>query len=164
MLRTKLASLVKGRWIDGKAQTVALLLPACYTPTLFILQTFLPSRRRDCFPTAPSMRFSALSPSLFVGRVSVCAWLALRPCKALGHTRLRHPCLACPSRCAKPFHPHNPLKSTSIPRPTPNLPKTALYLDLHQHPCLLINALPVSQNVANRHHPCLPSKKGRWHG
>ena len=45
-----LASLVKGRWIDGKAQTVALLLPACYMPTLFILQTFLPSRRRDCFP------------------------------------------------------------------------------------------------------------------
>ena len=43
-----LASLVKGRWIDGKAQTVALLLSACDMPTLFILQTFLPSRRRDC--------------------------------------------------------------------------------------------------------------------
>ena len=27
-----------------------------------------------------------------------------------------------------------------------------------------MNALPVSQNVANRQHPCLPSKKGRWHG
>ena len=36
---------------------------------------------------------SALSHPLFVGRGSVCAWLALRPCKALGHTRLRHPCL-----------------------------------------------------------------------
>ena len=36
---------------------------------------------------------SALSHSLFVGRGSVCTWLALRPCKALGHTRLRHPCL-----------------------------------------------------------------------
>ena len=56
-----LASLVKGRWIDGKAQTVALLLSACDMPTLFILQTFLPSRRRDCTPSAPSMRFSALS-------------------------------------------------------------------------------------------------------
>ena len=32
-----LASLVKGRWIDGKAQTVALLLSACDMPTLFIL-------------------------------------------------------------------------------------------------------------------------------
>ena len=27
-----------------------------------------------------------------------------------------------------------------------------------------MNALSVSQNVANRQHPCLPSKKGRWHG
>jgi hypothetical protein len=43
-----LASLVKGRWIDSKAQTVALLLSACDMPTLFIMQTFLPSRRRDC--------------------------------------------------------------------------------------------------------------------
>ena len=126
-----LASLVKGRWIDGKAQTVALLRFACdtlaffYSPNFsavkteglqhnpslhqpfqnrttpcsaptplpplskgggltarhklflccvllaiylpfFIHQTFLPSRRRDCFPTAPSMRFSTLSLSLFV--------------------------------------------------------------------------------------------------
>ena len=43
-----LASLVKGRWLDGKAQTVALLRPACDMSALFILQTFLPSRRRDC--------------------------------------------------------------------------------------------------------------------
>ena len=53
-------SLVKGSWIDGKAQTVALLLSACDMPTLFILQTFLPSRRRDCTPSAPSIRFSTL--------------------------------------------------------------------------------------------------------
>ena len=45
---TTLASLVKGRWIDGKAQTVALLLFTCDMSALFILQTFLPSRRRDC--------------------------------------------------------------------------------------------------------------------
>ncbi len=45
---TTLASLVKGRWIDGKAQTVALLLSACDMPAPFILQTFLPSRRKDC--------------------------------------------------------------------------------------------------------------------
>ena len=45
-----LASLVKGRWIDGKAQTVDLLrLLAVYPP--FILQAFLPSRRRDCHAT-----------------------------------------------------------------------------------------------------------------
>ena len=46
------ASLVKGRWIDGKAQTVALLLSACNMPTIFILQIFLPSRRRDCSQSA----------------------------------------------------------------------------------------------------------------
>ena len=73
-----LASLVKGSWIDGKAQTVALLLSACDMPTLFILQTFLPSRRRDCTPSAPSIRFSALSPSLFVGeRLCVLSWLCV---------------------------------------------------------------------------------------
>ena len=31
-----------------------------------------------------------------------------------------------------------------------------------KHQTWLINTLPVSQNVANRYHPCLPSKKGRW--
>ena len=62
-----LASLVKGRWIDGKAQTVALLLSACDMPTLFILQTFLPSRRRDCrttihrsHPTSPTQKIRHL--------------------------------------------------------------------------------------------------------
>ena len=44
-----LASLVKGRWLDGKAQALILLLSVCDTPTFFIYQTFLPSRRRDCF-------------------------------------------------------------------------------------------------------------------
>ncbi len=73
-----LASLVKGRWIDGNAQTVALLLSACDMPTLFILQTFLLSRRRDCSPSAPSIRFAALSPSLFVGeRLCVLSWLCV---------------------------------------------------------------------------------------
>ncbi len=50
----------------------------------------------------------------------------------------------------------------SSPRTNPS--KTALSLENRQHSCLLMNALPVSQNVANRQHPCLPSKKGRWHG
>ena len=50
---TKLASLVKGRWIDGKTQTVTLLRLLAIYLSFFIYQTFLPSRRRDCFPTAP---------------------------------------------------------------------------------------------------------------
>ena len=58
-------------------------------PAFLIYQTFLPSRRRDCSPSAPSIRFFALS------------------------------------------------------------------LEKHYRPCLLMNALRVSQNVANRQHPCL---------
>ena len=76
-------------------------------------------RTIPCFAPTPlpfnkrSVGFAyALSPSLFVGRG------------------------ACPSRCAKPFHPHNPLKSASIPRPTPTLLKTVLSLALHYHTCL----------------------------
>ena len=57
-----LASLVKGRWIDGKAQTVALLHFNCDTSAFFIHQTFLPSRQRDCY-TTPSK--TALSLDLY---------------------------------------------------------------------------------------------------
>nr|DAU53224.1 MAG TPA: hypothetical protein [Caudoviricetes sp.] len=35
-----LASLVKGRWIDGTTQALILLLSACDMPTIFMLQTF----------------------------------------------------------------------------------------------------------------------------
>ena len=84
-------SLVKGSWIDGKAQTVALLLSACDMSTLFILQTFLPSRRRDCTPSAPSIRFSKLSPSLFVGRGSVCALFVSHPCLAPNFPNTKNP-------------------------------------------------------------------------
>ena len=60
---TKLASLVKGRGLDGTTQTFALLLSACDTPAFSIYQTFLPSRRRDCY----TILRLALSLSLFVG-------------------------------------------------------------------------------------------------
>ena len=43
-----LASLVKGRWIDGKAQTVALLRLLAIYPSFLFTKLFLPSRRRDC--------------------------------------------------------------------------------------------------------------------
>ena len=46
-----LASLVKGRWIDGKAQTVALLHFYLRYIHLFDLSNFSPSRRRDCLIT-----------------------------------------------------------------------------------------------------------------
>ena len=35
-----LASLVKGRWIDGKAQALILFLSVCDTPTFFYLSNF----------------------------------------------------------------------------------------------------------------------------
>ena len=73
-----LASLVKGRWIDGKAQALILLLSVCDTPTFFIYQTFLPSRRRDCF-TPTNLSKTALSHPLFVGRASACACTASYP-------------------------------------------------------------------------------------
>ncbi len=104
-----LASLVKGRWIDGKAQTVALLRFTCDTPAFFISPYFsavkteglLPLEKGrasatrssranyggDCPPSAPSMRFSALSLASHY-----------------------HPCL---SMNALPVsHPHYPLLST----------------------------------------------------
>ena len=62
-----LASLVKGRWIDGKAQTVALLHFYLRYIRLFYSPNFLPSRRRDCFtPTNLSIptTFSKAHPSL----------------------------------------------------------------------------------------------------
>ena len=46
-----LASLVKGRWIDGKAQTVALLRLNCDTPALFITKPFC---RQDGGIAAPT--------------------------------------------------------------------------------------------------------------
>ena len=130
-----LASLVKGRWIDGKTQTVALLRFTCDMPTLFMLQTLLPSRRRDCHSITPSK--TALSHSLFVLQSSVCAytvlhlnyhislfvgrgsvcvlvWFCIRA-KLRAHT-LRHPCLACPSRCTEPLYPHDHCKRTIIHR------------------------------------------------
>ena len=49
--------------------------------------------------------------------------------------------------------PHLPAISAKAHHTT--LSKTALSHENRHHPCLLINALPVSQNVANRQHPCL---------
>ena len=71
-----LASLVKGRWIDGTTQTVALLLSACDMSTLFILQTFLPSRRRDCYTTKPFQNRTIPSPcTTFLAPLSKGSWI-----------------------------------------------------------------------------------------
>ena len=81
-----LASLVKGRWIDGKAQALILLLSACDMPNIFMLQTFLPSRRRDCL-------ISTASPynTLFQNRTIPCFALShLPPLSKGGGLTARH--------------------------------------------------------------------------
>ena len=122
--RTKLASLVKGRWIDGKTQALILLLSVCDTSAFFIHQIFLPSRRRDCHT---NLSKTALSNPLFVGRGSVCACMVLHPCKTQGtHAKASLPCLPLPSR-------------PTFPSPQPSQ-KHLNRLASHHHPCLLMNA------------------------
>ena len=100
-----LASLVKGRWLDGKAQALILLLSACDMSNIFMLQTFLPSRRRDCL-------ISTASPynTLFQNRTI--------PCFALSHL----PPLS-KVRCCRPK------KFGRLPEGLPHLHRLAL-----QHP------------------------------
>ena len=82
-----LASLVKGRWIDGKAQVLILLLSACNMPTIFMLQIFCCQDGGIASPPpfAPHQPFQnrtiprkALSPlplnERFVGFASVQSW------------------------------------------------------------------------------------------
>ena len=50
-------------------------------------------------------------------------FLGFASVRNFGHTRLRHPCLACPSRCTNPCLSHNRCKRTIIPSPrTTSLP------------------------------------------
>ena len=110
---TTLASLVKGRWIDGKAQALILLLSACDMPTIFMLQIFC---RQDGGiasppPFAPHQPFQNRTITLAFRSVSVYVCLygftfALSPSLFVGEW-------ACPSRCTKPLHPHNHLKPPS---------------------------------------------------
>ena len=102
LLRTKLASLVKGRWLDGTTQTVACcVLIATHPPFLF---TKLFCRQDGGIAIPPSLAPHQLSQNrtipLAFRRASVCVCLyGFASVQNSGHTRLRHPCLACPSRC-----------------------------------------------------------------
>ena len=117
-------------------------------------------------------------------RMSVCVCLVgFASLQSTWAHTLRHPCLACSSRCIEPLYSRNHCKRTIIPQKSPshlpplsnvrccrrknsgdyrrdchtthchstNPSKTALSLENHQYPCLALH-----------HHPCLPSKKGRW--
>ena len=63
---TTLASLVKGRWLDGTTQTVALLRPTCDMSALFILQTFC---RQDGGIAIPPFAQHHIYASLVKGEV-----------------------------------------------------------------------------------------------
>ncbi|CDC47208.1 uncharacterized protein BN788_02178 [[Eubacterium] siraeum CAG:80] len=106
--RTKLASLVKGRWIDGKTQTVALLRFTCDIPTLFMLQTLLPSRRRDCHSTTPSQNLTI--PRLTLNLPPLSKVRCCRP-KKFGRLFCRQDGgIASPP----PFAPHQPFQNRTI--------------------------------------------------
>jgi len=78
-----LASLVKGWWIDGKAQALILLLSACDMPTIFMLQTFC---RQDGGiaqqPLSPHNPFQnrtiPLPCTTFLAPLSKGSWIATR--------------------------------------------------------------------------------------
>ena len=101
-LRTiTLASLVKGKWIDGKPQTVALLRFACDTSTFLIYQTFC---RPDGGIATPPFAQHHIYASLVKGEV-------LSPEKIRATTGG----IASPPSLAL----HQPFQNCTIPRPAP---------------------------------------------
>ena len=70
-------------------------------------------------PTLPKPHY----PTRFSYGERLCVLYLFRILAKLWAHTLRHPCLACPSRCNNPCHSHSHLKRTSIPRPAPNSPE-----------------------------------------
>ena len=70
--------------------------------------------------------FRTIPPAFRRASVCVCLY-GFASVQNSGHTRLRHPCLACSSRCTEPLYPHNHCKR----RTYPSLSTTSL-------PCLLL--------------------------
>ena len=91
-----LASLVKGRWIDGKAQTVALLRLNCDTPALFITKPFC---RQDGGIASPPSLCTITLASLVKGEV-------LSPEKIRATTGgIVTPPIATPPTLPNPYYP-----------------------------------------------------------
>ena len=145
-----LASLVKGRWIDGTTQALILLLSACDMPTIFMLQTFLPSRRRDCLtsalcptPTLPKPHYPLLctitlaSPRKRGGGTAVEVFrLAVQYSDSPAFTILKlfRAVTVGIVNALEAFM--IALLSISISYAPSSLSKTTLSLALHHHPCL----------------------------
>jgi len=102
--RTKLASLVKGRWLDGKAQTIALLRFTCNTSAFLFTKLFC---RQDGGIAIPPFAQHHIYVSLAKGEV-------LSPEK----NRATTGGIASPPSLAL----HQPFQNCTIPRPAPPLP------------------------------------------
>ena len=132
-----------------------------------MLQTFLPSRRRDCHTSPrPYQPFQNRTIPLAFRRVSVCVcFICFASLRNFGHTRLRHPCLACPSRCIDPLHFYNLCKRTLITY----LARSTLHLILPSPTTIAKGQQPLSpHNLPKSHYPLLCTitlaslVKGRW--
>ena len=118
-----LASLVKGRWIDGKAQVLILLLSACDMPIIFMLQTFCCQDGGIASPPpfAPHQPFQNRTITLAFRSVSVYVCLygftfALSPSLFVGERACSSRCtnLSIPTTLSK-VHPPPRLAQTSSP-------------------------------------------------
>ena len=134
------------------AHTLKASLPCLPLPLHRTSLSPQPSQKNDN-PLAPHQPFQNRTIPLAFRRASVCVcFICFASLRNFEHTRLRHPCLACPSRCTECCHSHNHCKSTFIPRSAlPHLP-----FNERSDGFVL--------SFAKHYHSCLPSKKGRWHG
>ena len=81
---------------------------------LLVSHPHYPTRFSYCNRLYALICFHIGTINLAFRRVRVCVRLyGFASMQNSGHTRLRHPCLACSSRCTEPLNPHNLLKSTS---------------------------------------------------
>ena len=115
-----LASLVKGRWIDGKAQTVALLRFACDTSAFFIHQTFC--RQDGGIATSPFAQHHIYA-SLVKGEV-----LSPERIRATTGGIASPPSLAPHQPFQKPYYPLRIANTLALLAP-PVAPNTALAQD-----------------------------------
>ena len=93
-----LASLVKGRWLDGKAQALILLLSVCDTPTFFYLSNFSAVKTEGLSLHQPSQKRTIPCPALNLPPLS-----KVRCCRPKKFGRLPEGL------------PHQPLQNRTIP-------------------------------------------------
>ena len=97
-------------------------------------------------PTMVGIEFDRTSIPLAFRRAECLCVLVLFCIRAKlwAHT-LRHPCLACPSRCIEPLNPHNHYKRTIIP--SPRTITLAFKWKLWLSPSFILKSVPI--RIAN---------------